>query len=152
MGLRRMPYRYQRVPWSDWPVLTRGSVDGLPAISWGWADRTVLATRRQLRALGLRPGGAEPVAVLLFGHHHANRRRIEHAHLFLISAAAPKRTATPAQLAAIGRALAARRTCRECGREFDTYVSTLSRMCTRCEEATGFWAAWAAEHGWGWAA
>jgi hypothetical protein len=152
MGLRRMACEYRRVPWSDWPVFTRGTVDGLPAIPWGWADRSVLATRRQLRALGLRPGGAEPVAVLLFGHTRPNRRRVEHAALFLIAAALPKRTATPAQLAALGRALVARRTCRLCGREQEHYLSTVSRLCTPCEDVTDFWRVRAAEHGWGWAA
>lgn len=140
------------VPWSDQPVLTCGTVDGLPAIPWGWADRELLATRRQLRAAGLRPGGRGPVAVLLFGHRQEGRRAVERAELFLIGDAASKRTATPGQREAVVKALRARRTCQLCGREQDYYLSTISRLCTRCEDVTGFWPTRAAEHGWGWAA
>lgn len=140
------------VSWSELPILTCGTVDGLPAIPWGWADRELLATRRQLRAAGLRPAGRGPVAVLVFGHRHQGRRALEHAELFLIGDAAPKRTATPAQRAAIATALRARRTCQLCGREQNYYLSTISRLCAACEDVTGFWPARAAEHGWGWAA
>ncbi|AEB44215.1 hypothetical protein VAB18032_15515 [Micromonospora maris AB-18-032] len=37
------------------------------------------------------------------------------AYLYRLDLARPKRVATPAQLAAIGKALTARRTCRTCG-------------------------------------
>lgn len=140
------------VPWSDQSILTCGTVDGLPAIPWGWADRELLATRRQLRNLGLRPAGRGPVAVLVFGHRQPQRRALEHTELFLIADARPKRTATPAQQAAIAAALRARRTCQLCDREQDYYLSTISRLCVACEDVTGFWPARAAEHGWGWAA
>lgn len=142
----------QSVPWSEDPVPTCGTVDGLPAIPWGWADTDTLATTRQLRTRGLRPGGRSPVAVLVFAHRQPQRRKAEAANLYLIADAAPKRTATPAQREAIAKALRARRTCQLCAREQDYYLSTISRLCVPCEDVTGFWPARAAEHGWSWAA
>ena len=152
MGRRRWPVVCQWVSWSDSGLVTRGTVEGLPALSWGWAARDKLATRRQLRALGLRPGGQEPVAVLMFQHAKPNRRRIEYARLYLIERAVPKREATPAQRAAIAKALTARRTCTQCGQVQDYYLSTISRMCGPCADRTDFWRHRAAEHGWEWAA
>jgi hypothetical protein len=98
MGHRQYGYEWRDVPWAEGTVLTRGRVDGLPVLQWGWAPREVLATVRQLRERGLRPGGADPVALLLFGHRKP-ARRIELACLYLIAEAKPKRTATAAQRA-----------------------------------------------------
>jgi hypothetical protein len=151
MGRRRWPVVCRFVSWSETGLITRGEVDGLPALSWGWAARNRLATRRQLRALGLRPGGQEPVAVLMFQHTRPGRR-IEYARLYLIDRALPKREATPAQLAAVAKALAARRTCTRCGQVRDYYLSTVSRMCGPCEDRTDFWRRHASEHGWDWGA
>lgn len=135
--VRSRPYVWQPVPWTEGQVLTRGSVDGLPALTWGRADRSELATVRQLRDLGLRPAGAEPVAVLVFGHRAPDgpRPAIEYASLYRISEAAPKRTATEAQRAAIDKALTARRTCRDYGVEQDYYLPTSERRCWPCAEA-----------------
>ncbi|MFD0492556.1 hypothetical protein ACFQ0O_41925 [Saccharopolyspora spinosporotrichia] len=52
-----------------------------------------MATRRQLREMSLRPGGADPVALLRFRHRQPYRRE-ELAELFRIELAKPKRTAT----------------------------------------------------------
>ena len=147
---RQWPIEWRRVPWSESEILTRGTVGGLPVLSWGWARRSELATRRQLRAMGLRPGGAWPVAVLMFQHRRVPGRRVEFADLFLIREAKPKRTATAAQRAAIGKALLARRTCRECGRVQDYYLSTVSRLCEPCATRTRFWEQWAADRGYDW--
>src|SRR5690242_2160003 len=76
------------------------------------------ATRRQLRANGLRPGG-QPVTAQILWQHRAQRRI---AHLYLIALAKPKRTATPAQRVAIDRALLARRTCRTCTQVKPYYI------------------------------
>src|SRR6185437_11988405 len=72
-----------------------------------------LATRRQLRAQGLRPGGQDAKAQILW--RHRKERRV--AYLYDISLAKPKREPTTAQLAAIGKALAARKTCPSCGQQ-----------------------------------
>jgi hypothetical protein len=137
--IRTRPYEWQQVPWTDGQVLTRGSVDGLPALTWGRADQAQLATARQLRELGLRPAGQQPVAVLVFGHRQPGRRPVEYTSLYRIADAEPKRVASPAQRDAIEKALAARRTCQRCGQEQDYYLSTVSRMCGPCSDATGFW-------------
>ncbi len=112
-------------------VLCRGFRDGLPVFAWGEAPSTLL-TRAQLRELGLRPGGQDPVALLVFRHHRPYRRETV-AELFSVELAALKRVATPAQQAAIERALAARRICRAgCGREVGYYVPTSTGQCWDC--------------------
>jgi len=70
-----------------------------------------LATRRQLRALGLRPGGFEPVARIVW---RGGRRW---AYLYAIALAKPKRTPTARQQEALEAAMLARRTCKACGRD-----------------------------------
>jgi hypothetical protein len=81
-----------------------------PSFQWLCAPAG-LATRRQLATLGLRPGGMEPVARIVWRHGE----RV--AYLFPIHLAVPKRPATPAQLRALAAAMRARRTCRACGRD-----------------------------------
>ena len=81
-----------------------GTRYGLPTYPYHWAPKGLL-TIRQLRARGLRPGGQPVIAQILWNHH--GTRRI--AYLYRVDLAVPKRQATPAQLVAIGKALAARR-------------------------------------------
>ncbi|MET7966820.1 RRQRL motif-containing zinc-binding protein [Micromonospora sp. NPDC005305] len=85
-----------------------------------------LATRRQLRAAGLRPGGHDPVAQILW------RRGKRVAYLYRLDLAAPKRTATPAQREAIAKALRARRTCRHCGVVRPYYIPRRTGSCLDC--------------------
>ena len=87
-----------------------GARYGLPTYPYRSAPEGY-ATIRQLRAKGLRPGGQEPCAQILW------RRGLRVAYLYKIDVAKPKRNATPAQLAAIAKALRARRTCPTCGQE-----------------------------------
>ncbi|MGY2025916.1 RRQRL motif-containing zinc-binding protein [Nocardia gipuzkoensis] len=63
-----------------------------------------LRTRRQLRAAGLRPNGQDPAALMVREPAGRKRRRLW-AYLFDVRLAAPKRTATPAQLAAVEKAV-----------------------------------------------
>ncbi|KOX33850.1 hypothetical protein ADK67_05470 [Saccharothrix sp. NRRL B-16348] len=108
---RRFPWVWvESVPWTTGSVLTRGTVDGLPLLTWGCAPRDTLATRRQLRARGLRPGGADPVAVLYVRHRASGCRNF--ASLYLVSAAKPVRPMTPARRAALDKANRARRSYR----------------------------------------
>lgn len=131
MGKRQYPYVWAEVAWSESRELTRGSYCGLPLLSWGLAPRDVLATRRQLTALGLRPNGQEPVAYLYFRYRPAYR--LVFAELFLISGAAPKRTATPAQHTALAKANLARRICRACGKDrFYVPPAEWGRRCEPC--------------------
>jgi hypothetical protein len=80
---------------------------GIPTFPYRWAPPH-LATRRQLRQAGLRPGGQDIAAQIVW------RRGKRVAYLYDIGAAKAKRTATARQLAAIAKALRARRTCRTC--------------------------------------
>jgi hypothetical protein len=82
---------------------------GLPAWSWRGAPAG-LVTRRQMRAAGLAPGGAAPVGLVVC------RQGRRWAHLWDERELAPKRVPSPAQLAALERALAARRWCPSCRR------------------------------------
>lgn len=59
-----------------------------------------LRTRRQLAAAGLRPGGQDIAGHLIYRRYG----RACVAYLYDIALAAPKRPATPAQLAALDKA------------------------------------------------
>jgi hypothetical protein len=97
-----------------------------PAFRWLCAPAG-LATRRQLAALGLRPGGMQPVARIVW------RRGRRFADLYVIHRAKPKRPPTPAQLAALGRAMQARRTCRACGRDAGYCLPRSWSSCLDCQ-------------------
>jgi hypothetical protein len=56
------------------------------------------------------------------------------AYLYRIELALPKRTATVAQLAAIAKALAARRTCPTCQAEKDYYIPLSLGECNDCAD------------------
>ncbi|AQZ65544.1 unnamed protein product [[Actinomadura] parvosata subsp. kistnae] len=79
-----------------------GSQHTLPTYPWKWAPKN-LKTRRQLAALGLRPGGQTPVAQILW----RNGGRV--AYLYDVTRALPKRKPTGKQLAALDKAMRARR-------------------------------------------
>ncbi|MFC9484658.1 RRQRL motif-containing zinc-binding protein [Streptomyces hydrogenans] len=105
----------------------------LPVYRWREAGPGPgLATRRQLREMGLRPGGAEPVA------------RIEccggkrWAWLYRIDLAKPKRPMTLAKEAALDKVMAKRQTCPgPCGRRYFHYIPlrTLG-SCPECFDGT----------------
>jgi len=99
---------------------------GLPTCHWNGAPDG-LATRRQLRELGLCPGGHEPVAAL--------RRRpggVLHAWLYRLDLARDKRHATPAVLAALDAAMRARRTCPSCGLDTGCCIPRSLGECWDC--------------------
>ena len=70
-----------------------GTRHGIPTYPFHWAPSGLL-TIRQLRAKGLRPGGQDVVAQILW--RHRKHRRV--AYLYREDLALPKRQATPAQL------------------------------------------------------
>lgn len=84
---------------------------GIPTYPWGMAPDHYM-TLRQLKAAGLRPGGQGVQAQVLW---RSRRRGTRAAYLYDVSLAKPKRTASPAQRRALGKALAARRICPTCG-------------------------------------
>jgi hypothetical protein len=104
-----------------------GNRHGLPTYPWRWAP-THLATLRQLRAAGLRPGGQPITAQILWRH----RKQTRVAYLYQIPAAKTKRTATPAQQVAITKALLARRTCSTCGQVKPYYIPRRYGECLDC--------------------
>jgi hypothetical protein len=100
---------------------------GLPTFGWREAPAG-LVTRRQMRAAGLAPGGAQPVARI------ECRRGRRWANLYDPAELAPKRAATAAQLVAVGAALAARRRCPACGRDAGYTIPTSLGMCLTCHD------------------
>lgn len=98
---------------------------GLATFAWRRAPAG-LVTRRQMRAAGLAPGGAEPVAQIT-----CRRGRIR-ALLFDRNDLASKRVATPGQLAAVGKAIAARRWCPDCRADVGYCVPTSLGRCIAC--------------------
>ncbi|MDN5915948.1 MAG: hypothetical protein L0I76_12700, partial [Pseudonocardia sp.] len=103
--------------------------NGLPTWSYGHTPAGAgLLTRRQMREAGLAPGGAAPVAQIVWRH----RRHEVRALLWDRTELAPKRVATPAQLAAVGLALAARRWCPACARDAGYCIPTSLGVCVDC--------------------
>ena len=103
--------------------------EGLP--TWRWRRAPAgLATRRQLRAAGLRPNGQEPYGQIVC------RRGKRFGYLYRLDLAKPRREPSTAQLAAVGKALAARRRCRECGHDVGYCVPpvALAGRCWECSE------------------
>ncbi|MEV4139376.1 RRQRL motif-containing zinc-binding protein [Dactylosporangium sp. NPDC049742] len=100
---------------------------GLPTWWWKGAPDSY-ATRRQLRARGLRPGG-QPVAGQILWRGVGGERV---AYLYRLDLAKPHRPATAAQRRAIGRALLARRTCSTCREVRPYYIPRSLGECLTC--------------------
>lgn len=134
---RTYSWRLASVPWSRDQEFVLGYRYGLPLLCRNAAPRTVLATYRQLRAMDppMRPGGQDPVA-LLMGRHRASCSRWL-ANLYLIEQAKPVRPMTPARVVSIERALIARRTCRECGWVAYAELPRAHRTCEPCRYERG---------------
>jgi hypothetical protein len=98
---------------------------GIPTYPYRWAPAGLLTTR-QLRAKGLRPGGQPVLAQIIW----RNGKRV--AYLYREDLAKPKRTATPAQLVAIAKALTARRTCSTCQQVKHYYIPRHLGECLEC--------------------
>ncbi|MER5403573.1 RRQRL motif-containing zinc-binding protein [Streptomyces sp. NPDC002769] len=100
----------------------------LPVYRWHLAPDGY-ATRRQLRAAGLRPGGQDPAAQLERPRRH---RGPLIAYLYRIDRAKPVRPMTPARWAALAKANAARRICSECRRDAGYVIPPSLGMCPTC--------------------
>ncbi|WP_239154383.1 RRQRL motif-containing zinc-binding protein [Amycolatopsis sp. FDAARGOS 1241] len=132
---RQHPWVLAAVAWSTDREFTRGTWCGKPLLSHGIAPRDKLATRRQLRAQGRRPGGQDPAAFLYFRCRKA--AKIVYADLYLIEHAKPVRPMTPAKEAALDKAMTARRTCRECGETGWAELPRAHRTCEPCCYSAG---------------
>jgi hypothetical protein len=109
-----------------------GAKYGLPTYPYRFAPDGLL-TARQLRARGLRPGGQDIAAQILW----RNGKRV--AYLYRANLAKPKRTATAAQLVAIGKALLARRTCSTCQQVKEYFIPRRFGECFDCAPEARKW-------------
>jgi len=123
-GLDTHRWGFQPLAWEQ---------NGLPTWAYGFAPRGLL-TRRQMRAAGLAPGGALPIAQVVWTHkrHEVRAQLWDRDHL------AAKRTASPAQLVAVGLALAARRWCPECRSDVGYCIRTSLGCCEVCHDPALF--------------
>ncbi|WP_228982457.1 RRQRL motif-containing zinc-binding protein [Streptomyces sp. DH12] len=103
-------------------------MSAVPVYRWRLAPDG-LATRRQLRSRGLRPGG-QPVAAQL--ERPRRRRGPLVAYLYRLDLAKPVRPMTPGRAAALQRAMAARRTCPSCRRDAGYCIPPSLGMCVPC--------------------
>ncbi|MFB7764237.1 RRQRL motif-containing zinc-binding protein [Streptomyces xiamenensis] len=108
-----------------------GREHGIPTYPWRQVPRGY-ATKRQLAALGLRPGSRQPVMQALC----RGGRRV--AFFYAISDALPKRVPTLAQEEALDRAMAARQTCPHCRVRYP-YCLPLRTVgsCAPCADSGG---------------
>ncbi|MEU2827179.1 RRQRL motif-containing zinc-binding protein [Streptomyces lavendulae] len=103
----------------------------LPVYRWRLAPDG-LATRRQLRAAGLRPGGQDVAAQL---ERPRRRRGPLIAYLYRLDLAKPVRPMTPARRAALARANAARRICPACRTDAGYVIPASLGMCVPCADS-----------------
>ncbi|MFL3865933.1 hypothetical protein LT966_04790 [Streptomyces griseobrunneus] len=100
----------------------------LPVFRWRLAPDGY-ATRRQLRARGLRPGGQEVAAQLEWPRR---RRGPLVAYLYRIDQAKPVRPMTPARWASLAKANADRRICPQCRRDAGYVIPASLGTCVPC--------------------
>ncbi|THA28460.1 RRQRL motif-containing zinc-binding protein [Streptomyces sp. A1547] len=94
-----------------------------------------LATRRQLRAKGLRPAGQPVVAqILWYGRRPpgATARLVRAAYLYRLDLAAPVRPMTPGLWRAHRAMMRARRTCPACCTVRDYVIPLSLGACVSC--------------------
>ncbi|MFD5784804.1 RRQRL motif-containing zinc-binding protein [Streptomyces sp. NPDC126933] len=103
---------------------------GIPTFPWKFAPDG-LATRRQLRARGLRPGGQD-IAAQVMRRSRRRKSGVSVAYLYRVDAAKPVRPMTPARAAALAKAMLARRTCPECQTDAGYCIPTSLGMCVTC--------------------
>lgn len=106
-----------------------GTRYGIPTYPWRCAPDG-LATRRQLAAAGLRPGGSPVVAQVLWPRA---RGEVGTAYLYAVAAAVPKRAPTAGNRRAVAAMLAARSTCRTCATVY-AYCLPAGRVCWSCDQ------------------
>ncbi|GAA0386700.1 RRQRL motif-containing zinc-binding protein [Streptomyces luteireticuli] len=100
----------------------------LPVYPWSLAPDG-LATYRQLRAAGLRPGG-QPVVAQLERRRRGRGPLV--AYLYRIDRAKPVRPMTAAKRAALAKANTARRRCPQCRRDAGYVIPASLGTCTPC--------------------
>jgi hypothetical protein len=109
-------------------MTTASAGSSLPVYRWRLAPDGY-ATYRQLRALGLRPGGQDVAAQL---ERPRRRRGPLVAYLYRVDRAKPVRPMTAARWAALAKANTARRTCPQCRRDAGYVIPTSLGTCVPC--------------------
>ncbi|AGK78701.1 hypothetical protein SFUL_3783 [Streptomyces microflavus DSM 40593] len=114
-----------------------GSRFGVPTFPWRMAPDGY-ATRRQLRAVGLRPGGQDIAAQVLWHSRRYWRKGtspVRVAYLYRIDLAKAVRPMTPAKWAALAKANTARQVCPECRTDAGYRIPTSLGMCVTCADS-----------------
>ncbi|WP_405766514.1 hypothetical protein OHU34_13860 [Streptomyces sp. NBC_00080] len=114
-----------------------GARYGVPTFPWRMAPDGMV-TRRQLRTKGLRPGGQDVAAQVLWYSRRYSRKGtspIRVAYLYRVDLAKTVRPMTPAKWAALAKANAARRVCPECRTDAGYRIPTSLGMCVSCADA-----------------
>jgi hypothetical protein len=99
-----------------------------------------LATRAQLREMGLRPGRQGVQALVVWNSRRGGRPRVDgrrYAQLYDVGRARPRITMSDRRAAALAAALAARRTCPSCGIDRGYVPSARLGKCNVCAAASG---------------
>ncbi|MEV3911023.1 RRQRL motif-containing zinc-binding protein [Streptomyces canus] len=107
-----------------------GTRFGVPTYPWKFAPDGY-ATRRQLRARGLRPGG-QPVAAQVMRRHRGRKAGVPVAYLYRIDLAKAVRPMTSRRCGALALAMLARRTCPKCRVVYSYCLPTSLGMCILC--------------------
>ena len=101
----------------------------LPVFRWHLAPDGY-ATRRQLRARDLRPGGQDVAAQLERPRRRGRAPLV--AYLYRVDLAQPVRPMTPGRWRAHAAMMRARRTCPECCRDAGYVIPPTLGMCVTC--------------------
>ncbi|MFD0001773.1 RRQRL motif-containing zinc-binding protein [Streptomyces sp. NPDC127178] len=106
-----------------------GARYGVPTYPWKLAPDG-LATRRQLRAEGLRPGGQPIAAQAMRINRRTGTPRV--AYLYRIDRAKPVRPMTSRKWGALALAMLARRTCPSCRLDVGYCIPRSHGICGMC--------------------
>ncbi|MER5914645.1 RRQRL motif-containing zinc-binding protein [Streptomyces sp. NPDC001982] len=106
-----------------------GARYGIPTYPWRLAPDG-LATRRQLRARGLRPGGQPIAAQVMRANRRAGDMRV--SYLYRIDSALPVRPMTSRKWGALALAMLARRTCPRCRLDVGYCIPRSHGICGMC--------------------
>jgi hypothetical protein len=107
-----------------------GARYGVPTFPWHFAPDG-FATRRQLRARGLRPGG-QPIAAQAMRRQRGRKAGVQVAYLYRIDRAQPVRPMTSRKWGALALAMLARRTCPQCQITYSYCIPTSLGVCILC--------------------
>ncbi|WEO97364.1 RRQRL motif-containing zinc-binding protein [Streptomyces sp. FXJ1.172] len=106
-----------------------GARYGIPTYPWRLAPDG-LATRRQLRERGLRPGGQPIAAQIMRGNRRAGGERV--SYLYRVDRAKPVRPMTSRKWGALALAMLARRTCPRCRLDVGYCIPRSYGICGMC--------------------